>query len=166
MKGVDKGKGNVVSRDDWQTPEWLFDILDEQYKFRFDLCASDKNSKCMKFFSENNSFLDVKQNNHYLVGSSSRMNPPFSKAKQMIYHFFKVVNTGVGIYRADNMETKVWQFILNNADWVHIFDKRINYEGKKGSGAVFGSALFGIGLTAPKGLGGTTLKKYDAEAKN
>jgi len=154
MKGVDKGKGNVISRDDWQTPQWLFTILDEQYKFTIDCCAVSSNTKCGMFCID---FLSVE---HFGLKGVKWINPPFSKAKIMIEHFFKVVNKGVGIYRADNMETKVWQFILNNADWVHIFDKRINYEGKKGSGAVFGSALFGLGVPPPKNVGGVTLRKW------
>ena len=44
MKGND-GTGNVIERDDWQTPTILFDKLHEQYDFDFDCCASKDNSK-------------------------------------------------------------------------------------------------------------------------
>lgn len=151
MKGKDKGKGNVPDRDDWETPQWLYDILHTQYQFNTDCCSSMENKKCVYYHED---FL-----NTYTPLGRCWMNPPFSKASDMIKHFFKVVRRGVVIYRCDNMETKIWQFILNNADWVHIFDKRINYEGKAGNGAVFGSALFGIGLPMPEGLGGVTIKK-------
>ena len=30
-----KGSGNTESRDLWQTPQWLFDKLNEQYNFRY-----------------------------------------------------------------------------------------------------------------------------------
>ena len=44
-KGND-GTGNIEERDDWETPQWLFDILNAQYNFDFDCCADDKNTKC------------------------------------------------------------------------------------------------------------------------
>ena len=100
-----------------------------------------------------------KENN--LDGYGCWMNPPFSKATAMFEHFFKVVIHGVAIYRCDNMETQLWALILNEADWVHIFNKRINYEGHKGKGARFGSALFGVGVPPPKNLEGTTIHKIN-----
>lgn len=137
------GKGNIVERDDWWTPQWLFDKLDEQYDFEFDCCADDDNTKCV-YWSDN--FIDNMPHNDYI----SWMNPPFTKAKEMFEHFFKVVNKGVAIYRCDNIETKLWMDIMKKADWIYVFDGRINYEGKAGKGARFGSALIGVGLDYPK----------------
>jgi len=136
------GKGNIEARDDWHTPQWLFDKLDSQYTFTFDCCASEENKKTDLF---ENDFLKVKR-----VGEMSWMNPPFTKAKEMFEHFFKVVNRGIAIYRCDNIETKIWMEIMKKADWIYVFDGRINYEGKAGKGARFGSALIGVGLDYPK----------------
>ncbi len=87
------------------------------------------------------------------------MNPPFSLAREMFEHFFKVVSKGVAIYRCDNLETSLWQeVILANADWVFIPKGRISYEGKEGKGSRFPSALIGKGIPIPKELKGFTLK--------
>ena len=153
MKG-NNGTGNTTDRDDWETPQELWNILDQQYSFTFDCCASKNNSKTKAFFTD-----FEKENN--LDGYGCWMNPPFSKATAMFEHFFKVVIHGVAIYRCDNMETQIWALILNEADWVHIFNKRINYEGHKGKGARFGSALFGVGVLPPKNLEGTTIHKIN-----
>ena len=151
MKGND-GTGNKVDRDDWETPQWLFDKLNDQYKFEFDCCATENNSKC-RLFSSN---LQDNKGIPYI----SWMNPPFSKADIMIKHFFKIIPKGVAIYRIDNIESYLWHFILNNADWVFIIRGRINYEGHKGKGSRFGSALFGVGLPPPKDIEGVALKRH------
>lgn len=148
MKG-NNGTGNNESRDDWETPQWLFDILNKQYNFETDCCASEHNFKCDEYFD--------KFEKAVIVNYIAWINPPFSKAKEMIEHFFKVVIKGVGIYRCDNMETEIWSLIFKKADWIFIFNKRICYEGHSGKGARFGSALFGIGVPPPKNLEGSLL---------
>jgi len=150
-KGND-GSGNNVDRDDWETPQWLFDKLDEQYEFLFDCCSSFSNKKCNNFADD---FINYPS--YIFRRSNCWINPPFSKAKEMIEHFFKVVTKGVGIYRCDNIETQVWSLIFEKADWIFVFNKRICYEGHEGKGARFGSSLFGIGVLPPKNLKGTTL---------
>ena len=155
-----KGKGNVSNRDDWQTPQWLFNKLNEQYRFTFDCCASKENRKHLWYSNDFLNIINEIGQAQYISDHTVWMNPPFSKAPEMIRHFFEIVDHGVSIYRMDNMETKIWQHILAKSDWIHIFDKRINYEGKAGKGAVFGSALFGIGVEPPKDFNGTTMIKY------
>lgn len=157
MKGND-GTGNVEERDDWQTPQWLFDKLNTQYDFVFDCCADHKNKKCHKstlnFEGVNNiheEIWDVLEN--YNVW----MNPPFSQAERMFKHFFKVMESGVAIYRCDNLETALWQnIILKHATWIFIPKGRISYEGKVGKGSRFPSALIGFNVPVPNGLDGVT----------
>lgn len=154
MKGND-GTGNVIERDDWQTPQWLFDKLDQQFSFDIDCCATKENSKC-----------PISSDDFERIGpmtvSTCWMNPPFSKANDMFKHFFKVVKRGVAIYRCDNMETKIWQEILRHATWVFLPDGRIHYEGKAGNGARFPSALIGFNVPVPNGLDGHTLIVQEA----
>lgn len=37
--------------DQWETPQWLFDELNEEFDFTLDVCATPDNAKCEKFFS-------------------------------------------------------------------------------------------------------------------
>jgi len=148
MKGND-GTGNVEERDDWQTPQWLFDLLNKQYIFGFDCCASKDNKKC-KAYSD--SFYGAP------VDTNCWMNPPFSKSSEMFERFFRYVKTGVAIYRCDNLETALWQdIILKNATWILIPKGRISYEGKVGKGSRFPSALIGFNVEPPKEVDGTIL---------
>ena len=145
-----KGSGNTVERDLWQTPQELFNILDHQYKFGTDCCALEFNTKCDEYFDDFEKAV--------IVNYIAWMNPPFSKASKMFEHFFKVVLKGVCIFRCDNMETKLWQnIILKNATWIFIPNKRINYEGMNGNGVVFPSALIGYNVDIPKNIDGTIL---------
>jgi len=144
-KGND-GKGNNLSRDDWETPNKIINMLKKQYDFTFDCCALEENKKFNNFSSN---FETIKK-----VEGIAWMNPPFSIAFKMFEHFFKVVNKGVSIYRCDNMETKIWQeLILQKADWVLIPKGRVAYdynpELRDGKGCRFPSALIGIGVEPP-----------------
>src|ERR1035437_2590492 len=61
----------VAIRTDWETPQWLFDHLDAEFRFRTDVCATRENSKCAQFLSEdslNSTWTGV-----------CWMNPPYGK---------------------------------------------------------------------------------------
>lgn len=148
---ANNGSGNNKERDEWETPQWLFRILSIQYHFSFDCCANKHNAKC----GYPNDFLKTTD----MDKISCWMNPPFSNAQIMFEHFFKVVNKGVAIYRCDNFETKIWQdVIFPNATWIFIPNKRIAYEGMKGKGSRFPSALIGLNVPIPKNIKGITFK--------
>ncbi len=147
---ANNGTGNTEERDEWETPQWLFDKLNKQYKFTFDCCANKKNTKTKEF---TNKFLMW-----HPIELKSWMNPPFSKADKMFEHFFKSVQQGVAIFRCDNIETKLWQeVIFANASWIFIPNKRIRYEGMTGKGSRFPSALIGFNVDSPKDMEGITL---------
>lgn len=159
MTKANNGSGNNEKRDDWETPQVMWNKLDNQYTFTFDCCASEDNKKTDLFEKD---FLKVKR-----LGEMSWINPPFSKADKMIKHFFQVVEKGVGIYRIDNIESKLWHFIMNNADWIFIPKGRIAYEHdeRKQQSPRFGSALFGIGVKMPKNIEGTCLFVKNAKTE-
>lgn len=37
-------------RQDWETPQWLFDKLDKEFAFTLDACATKATAKCADFF--------------------------------------------------------------------------------------------------------------------
>lgn len=39
-------------KQNWTTPQWLFDQLNEEFDFTLDAAASDDNAKCQKYFTE------------------------------------------------------------------------------------------------------------------
>ena len=49
-----QGQAAIFSQatDEWATPQWLFDKLNEQFHFTLDVCANEDNAKCKTFFSK------------------------------------------------------------------------------------------------------------------
>lgn len=62
------------ARDDWATPQWLFDKYDAIYHFDLDVAASAENTKCKRFFSKEDDALkqDWGRNTCW-------MNPPYAR---------------------------------------------------------------------------------------
>ncbi len=59
--------------DEWGTPQGLFDVLNAEFKFTLDVCASTDNAKCERFYSEADDGL-TKQ-----WSGSCWMNPPYGE---------------------------------------------------------------------------------------
>lgn len=155
---ANNGSGNNSSRDEWETPKSMFALLMKQYKFEFD-CCSNIDNRLTTFHTDN-------FEKWYCIDHVAWMNPPFSKAKEMFIHFFKVVKNGVAIYRCDNFETKIWQdVIFPNSDWIFIPKGRVVYEGMNGNGSRFPSALIGVGVEKPKLIEGICLKNLELKLK-
>lgn len=138
--------------DEWGTPDWIFNPLNEQYKFTVDLAASKKNAKCKKYYSKEKSLFD---NGKISSREVYWLNPPFSLAKQFFYivNLFSFNIRCVAIYKATNLETHTWQkVILNGASWVCFVTPRVNYvvNGKETKEVPFGSALIGWNVPPPK----------------
>lgn len=38
--------------DEWETPQGLFDSLDREFGFTLDVCATEKNAKCRRYFTK------------------------------------------------------------------------------------------------------------------
>lgn len=84
MKGYHDSKTPAGNRDTWMTPRWLFDYLDNIYKFAADVCASDQNHLKDIYWTEENSCLDEgwgwKLPSHCMVWC----NPPYSAPRLFI----------------------------------------------------------------------------------
>lgn len=65
----------------YETPKWLFDVLNLEFNFTFDLACDETNNKCSNFYTEKeNSLL---QDWHQLSGWLW-LNPPYSPIKPWI----------------------------------------------------------------------------------
>ena len=60
--------------DDWWTPQWVFDMLDQEFGFEIDVCASAENAKCQRFFSREDNALDQEWT------GVCWMNPPYGRS--------------------------------------------------------------------------------------
>lgn len=113
------------------TPQWLFDRINNIFKFDVDLAATIENAKCPKFYTkEQDSLKQVWDDD------SCWCNPPYSKDLQPLFvkkayeDSNKYGNTIVMLIplRAD---TKTWhEYIWGKAD-VYIFKGRPKFYGDK-----------------------------------
>ena len=60
--------------DNWETPQWLFDKLDDMYHFSLDVCASAENAKCANYLTVENDGLRSPWE------GICWMNPPYGRA--------------------------------------------------------------------------------------
>ena len=59
--------------DDWETPANIFNDLHNEFNFQIDVCASNNNAKCKKYFTEETNGLNQKW-----IGNCF-MNPPYGR---------------------------------------------------------------------------------------
>jgi len=58
--------------EEWSTPQNIFDVLDKEFHFTLDPCATDENHKCENYYTkEDNGLIQS------WVGHSVFMNPPY-----------------------------------------------------------------------------------------
>ena len=67
-------KGLFTSnKDDWETPQDLFNNLDKRFHFDLDVCANQKNHKCKKYYTKEQDGLKQEWNGFIWC------NPPYGK---------------------------------------------------------------------------------------
>lgn len=77
MSNFDKNRFKSTNQE-WETSNQLFEKIDSIFHFTRDVCASQKNTKCKLFWSENNSCLNKKWD------GINWMNPPYKYMRQFI----------------------------------------------------------------------------------
>ena len=60
--------------DSWETPQYFFDKLNEEFNFTLDPCATHENHKCDKYYTIEDNGLSKDWSNEIVF-----MNPPYSK---------------------------------------------------------------------------------------
>lgn len=59
------------AKEEWETPQSFFDVLNDEFHFDIDVCALPENAKCSKFYSPEDNGLS--KNWGVLVGVIRRM---------------------------------------------------------------------------------------------
>ena len=67
----------TTGKNDWETPQDLFDELDAEFHFTLDPCATPENAKCKKFYTE-----EVDGLVQDWTGETVFCNPPYSNVQQ------------------------------------------------------------------------------------
>lgn len=65
---------NTAKSVEWETPQDLFDKLNEEFHFTVDVCASEQNAKCEKFYTRETDGLRRSRS-----GETAWCNPPYGR---------------------------------------------------------------------------------------
>lgn len=129
------------SRDQWLTPLWLFDLLNQEFKFDLDPAATIDNTLCDRWFTKVDDGLSQPW-----IAESVFVNPPYSQMKKWVeksYHEVNFRNTDrVVMLVAARTDTKAW---WNYIRWgeVRFLKGRLKFEHPNGAkySAPFPSAV-------------------------
>ena len=139
---VSKSDTEVSEKDLWQTPKTLFDSLNKEFGFTVDVCASDKNKLCFRYYSEENSALK----NQWSDGTHF-INPPYSKTNEFLLYAAKQAKTNnvdiVALVNA-NTDTKWFADAARTANEIRLITGRVGFvkpSGEKANGNTKGQCL-------------------------
>lgn len=135
------GAAKQRSKTEWTTPQEVFDKLNEEFSFKWDLCASIDNAKCPKFL-----YTEVSLDADWSNLGTCFLNPPYgrgieiwlSKAASCCQHGSRIV----AIIPA-RTNAPWWHDIVMKASQVRFVRKKMPYSDGGGSTGVpsWGSAI-------------------------
>lgn len=116
-------------KDDWGTPQALFDKLNKEFNFTLDACASSYNFKCEKYYTIEDDGLSKSW-----AGETVFCNPPYSKAGgqakwvEKCYKEAKEHNITVVMLLPARTDTKVFHdYIIGKAE-IRFIKGRVKFE--------------------------------------
>ena len=134
-------KGMFTSnKDDWETPQDLFEELNSQFNFNLDAAASKKNAKCKRYFTKKDDALKQEWGNNVIW-----CNPPYGKqigkfVEKAYYTWLKFPKSIVVMLLPARTDTKWFhEYIYNKAE-IRYIKGRIHFSGSK-NGAPFPSMI-------------------------
>ena len=117
-------KGLFTSKtDEWETPQDLFDQLNNEFLFSLDPCATKKNAKCPKYFTKKDDGLSKDWSEHVVF-----MNPPYGRE---IGKWVKKISEegGVALLPA-RTDTKWFHDYIYKKARIRFLKGRIKFSGK------------------------------------
>jgi len=147
--------------DEWATPQWIFDLLNEIQEFTLDPAATKENHKCPHYFTQEEDGLTKDWGGHHVF-----INPPYSRGNlkrwiQKAYEEGLKPNTSVVMLIPARTDTKYFHDYVLKAKEVCFVKGRITFVGAE-HGAPFPSMMvvFDGEHTKPK-FTSIDLKEYE-----
>ena len=117
------------NKQNWETPQELFDKLNNEFNFDLDAAASDENHKCENYFTEEQNALEQDWSKY----KSIFINPPYDSKLQTeflkkAYETNKTHGTKIVLLIPARTDTARWhEYIFNKAD-IRFLRGRIKFE--------------------------------------
>ena len=113
--------------DEWETPQKVFDELNDEFNFTLDPCATEENHKCKKFYTKEDDGLSKDWG-----GQRVFCNPPYSKIAKWVekaYRESRTDHTVIVLLIPSRTETKYFHdFILHRSE-VRFIKGRLRFSG-------------------------------------
>lgn len=134
-------------RDEWQTPNWLFDQLNSEYHFELDAASTWQNKKCKFSFTKFET--DALQMDWLYAADCFFLNPPYSKIAEFMKKAYEEALRGATVVCLipARTDTRYWHEYCMKASEIRFIKKRVKFdnpsapEGMKMSSATFPSAV-------------------------
>lgn len=115
----------------WSTPQELFNLLNDEFEFNLDACASDWNRKCLAYYDKEMDSLSI----DWKYGSVVWMNPPYGRLAgefiEKAYTQSRKQRCTVVCLVPANTETKWFQDYALKGE-LRFIRGRVHYTDKKG----------------------------------
>ena len=117
------------NKQNWETPQGLFDKLNSEFNFDLDAAASDENHKCENYFTEEQNALEQDWSKY----KSIFINPPYDSKLQTeflkkAYETNKTYGNNIVLLIPARTDTARWHdYIFNKAD-IRFLRGRIKFE--------------------------------------
>ena len=113
------------SKDNYETPQYFFDILNNEFHFTLDVCADEYNHKLFRYYTIEDDGL--KQD---WSGEVCWCNPPFKHVKhwaKKCYEESKKPNTTVVMILPSRTETEYWHKYIMKSYEIRFCKGRVNF---------------------------------------
>jgi phage N-6-adenine-methyltransferase len=147
---MDKKTQNLMfssKTDEWETPETIFNKLNQRYKFTLDPCASVHNAKCTKYFTKEDDGLAKSWKDQVVF-----VNPPYSNVKEWVAKSHQEATSNgatVVMLIPSRTDTRYWHdYIMSGADKIYFVKGRLKFGNKdhqNKNSAPFPSAIIVFG---------------------
>ncbi|EGO2800512.1 DNA N-6-adenine-methyltransferase [Enterococcus faecalis] len=129
-------------KDDWETPQKLFDELNEKYQFDIDVAASARNAKLPKYFTkEDNALIQEWDGNVFC-------NPPYGRElrkwlEKGYQEYLRVPERTIVFLIPARTDTSYWHDFIFGKAYIQFLRGRVKFEidGEGGNSAPFPSAV-------------------------
>ena len=115
--------------DEWETPQDLYDRLNEEFSFNLDPCSTDENHKTVLYYTEKENGLKQSWG-----GCRVFCNPPYSHVKQWVrkaYHESHKPGTVIVMLLPARTDTKWFQDYCMHRSEVRFIRGRLKFSGAK-----------------------------------
>ncbi|GKT04406.1 DNA N-6-adenine-methyltransferase [Furfurilactobacillus entadae] len=138
------GTALTSNKDDWETPQKMFDELNQKYNFTTDLAARSDNAKCAEFITPEQDSLSTDWTK---IPGNLFLNPPYGrdlrKWVQKAYQSSLDRDGKIVLLIPSRTDTSYWHDFIFNKAKITFLRGRLKFEigGEAGQPAPFPSAI-------------------------